>query len=333
MSQRIRMTRWGLIILTVMALLFSAVFGVRSYRTLVLLRSAQELGIAETSSIRGWMTLRYIGATYGVDEKRLIKKLELPPSIDRETTLWSLAEMRNISTFTYVQEVQTIIADRVEPKPTDGIADAKNGWLSTVADRFLSAVLVYGYPALGLTLFLGAVGAPVPTGLATTVAGSLASQGHMRWEWAIILAVGASVLGDVAGYGAGRLISGAFLERYGGWFGYTPANRARAEAMFTRWGAITVVLTRTLVSHLSSIVSILAGMSRFRFGTFLVLAIIGRIIWTVAYFELGFLVGKDLEAASGFLGNLSVFLLSIAAVVGASLALSRFGLLGSGPSR
>jgi hypothetical protein len=67
----------------VMALSLSALFGLRTYRTLVLLQSAQQLGMVETSSIRAWMTLQYVAATYKVDEDALVTRLQLPAGIDR----------------------------------------------------------------------------------------------------------------------------------------------------------------------------------------------------------------------------------------------------------
>ena len=315
----------GLIIVLIMALSLTFLFGIRSYRTLVLLQSAQQLAVVETSSIRAWMTLRYVAATYDVDEDELVTQLQLPTGIDRQVTLRSLAEKQGLSPFNYVRVVQAAIAEiaALQHKP-ESIEEPK-GWLDTISEGFLSAVLVYGYPALALILFLGAIGAPVPTGLSTTVAGSLASQGHLSWQWTIALAVGASVLGDLVGYGLGRMVSGTFLERYGRLFGYTSANRARVEVMFVRWGAIAVLLTRTLASHLSSVVSILAGVSRFRLASFLAFAVVGRIIWTAAYFELGYLVGADLEAASGFLANLSVFLILLVIFLGTATALVRLG--------
>ena len=322
---RLGWVRSGLIIVMVMALSLSALFGLRTYRTLVLLQSAQQLGMVETSSIRAWMTLQYVAATYKVDEDALVTRLQLPAGIDRQATLRLLAEKQGLSPFEYVQVVQVAIANIAALQHKPGSIEEPKGWLATISEGFLSAVLVYGYPALALTLFLGAIGAPVPTGLSTTVAGSLASQGHWSWQWTIALAVGASVLGDLVGYGLGRMVSGAFLERYGRLFGYTSANRARVEAMFVRWGAVAVLLTRTLASHLSSVVSLLAGVSRFRLASFLVFAVVGRIIWTAAYFELGYLVGTDLEAASGFLANLSVFLISVAIVVGTATGLVRLG--------
>jgi membrane protein DedA with SNARE-associated domain len=83
-----------------------------------------------------------------------------------------------------------------------------------------------------------------------------------------------------------------------------------------------VLLTRTLVSYLSSVVSLLAGVSRYRLTEFVVLAVIGRLMWTSAYLGLGYVIGADLEATAGFLTNLSGMLVSLAGLAGSGLVAS-----------
>jgi len=184
--------------------------------------------------------------------------------------------------------------------------------LEAIGDRFLAAVLSYGYPALALVLLLGALGLPVPTGLSVALAGSLIARGSMSWQWVSGLAVTASVLGDVAGYGLGRAVNATVLVRHGRWIGYTKRTRTHVQSLFDRWGAASVFLSRTLASHMSAVLNLLAGASHYPPGAFVLFTIAGRIVWASAYLALGLAVGASLEAASGFLANLSVFLLSLA---------------------
>jgi membrane protein DedA with SNARE-associated domain len=211
-----------------------------------------------------------------------------------------------------MQQVQRAIAESVPNREIQTGETNSTGWFGFNTDAILSALLVYGYPALALTLFLGAIGAPVPTGLATTLAGSLAARGQLDWLAAGMIAVIASAVGDVIGYGIGRWLGEGFLERHGRWLGLTPLRRARVQSLFDKWGAVTVLLTRTLVSHLSSVVSLLAGVAGYRFVGFIALALLGRVVWTSAYLGLGYGVGSDIEAASTFLANLTGLLLSLA---------------------
>lgn len=318
-------SRWAhrvLLALFVVMLLPTLMFGLRAYRSLLLLRSAYEMGAPAVSSVRGWMTLRYVADTYRAPEKALIDRLGLAPETDPDTSLRSLAEQERISPFEYVQRVQQAIVD-VVPARTIEPGGESTGWLGAIGEEFLASLLLYGYPALGLILLLGALGLPLPTGLSTAVAGSLAAQGRLSWLWASSVAVTASVLGDVAGYGLGRVLGREFLERRGRWLGYTPARRARAEWLFDRWGLLTVLLSRTLVSHVSGVVNLAAGVSRYRPLEFLAFATVGRLAWTSGYLGLGYGVGGDLGAATDFLKNLTGFLVSLAILVGQGAATFR----------
>jgi membrane protein DedA with SNARE-associated domain len=305
----------------VLAALATLWFGMRSYRTFLLLRSAYELGMPQASSVRAWMTLRYIAATYRIPPDLLLARLNLPATSSLDLSLRSIAERQGTTPFEYVQQVQRSMAD-IAPSAPPANARAAQGWLDWFNDQILAALLRYGYAILALTLLLGAIGMPVPTGLAATVAGSLSAAGRVDWLAAGVIAIAASLAGDAIAYGLGRGVSERFLARRGRWFGYTAARQAHAQALFARWGALTVLVTRTLVSHLSSVVSLLAGISRYRLTAFLSIALLGRALWTAAYMGLGYGIGGNLEYATDFLKNLSGFLVSLSILVAATLMAS-----------
>lgn len=302
----------------VLATLPTVLFGLRTYNSLLLLRSAYEAGAPLTSSIRPWMTLRYVATRYQISETSLIIRLKLPSETEPNTSLKSIAEGSGQSPFEFVRQVQHAIADVAPPNSRQH--GEPSGWLGLINDELLAAVLVYGYSVMATILLFGAVGFPVPTGLSVTVAGSLTALGRMNWMWVMVIAVGASIGGDIVGYGLGRLLGQHFLQHHGRWFGYTPGRQARVQALFDQWGAWTIVVTRTLASHLSSVVSVLAGLVRYRLSVFLVFDTVGRAIWTSAYFALGYIIGGNLEAATEFLTNLSILLVFLTLLSGAGMA-------------
>jgi membrane-associated protein len=309
--------RRAALLVFVLALVPTAIFGLRTYYSFLLLRSAYEVGAPITSSIRGWMTLDYVAATYRAPKTALIERLGLSPA-DSSSSLKTLADRAGVSPPQYVERVQRAVAEAVNhTAPTP--AAKSSSWLASLADRTLTAILIYGYPVLGATLLLGAIGLPLPDGIATAVAGSLAAQGRMDWLWAGAIVVLASVLGDAVGYGIGRLLGGEVLLRRGRWFGYTPERRVHVQELFDQWGLLTVFITRTFVSYLSSIASLLAGIARYQLSRFLAVAAIGRVTWAAAYLGLGAAVGSDLEAAAGFLTNLSLLLVLLTLLAGSGL--------------
>ncbi|MFC1673775.1 DedA family protein [Pseudomonadota bacterium] len=306
-----------LIPVMVLSLAASVYYSIKSYRTFQVLESARTLDIPEAGNIRAWMTVDYIATSYDAPVAELSRKLSLPPDTDPNKTLRTLSEEAGTDPLTYVQQMQQALADIYVTQAPQPQATGPIGWLEQLTEDFLSALLLYGYPVLGIVLFLGALGLPVPAGPLTAVAGTLALQGEINWVLACSLAVMASVLGDMAGYAAGRLLSPRFLDRWGHWVGYTRANRQRLERLYERWGGLTLILSRSLVAYIGAIASILAGAGRYRLDRFLIFSVIGRLLWTVSYFGIGYAVGSDFEVASGFLGYISLFLITFTVSIGA----------------
>ncbi|MBI2714739.1 MAG: DedA family protein [Rhizobiales bacterium] len=290
--------------------LASILFGLRSYGSYLLLRSAYDVGRPQVSSLRAWMTLDHVAASYRVPLTELLPRLGLPGDTHRDETLKTIADRRGVSRFEFTRDVQRALGQSAPP-PTAADSQSSGG----LTDRILSALLVYGYPALALTLLLGAIGLPLPIGVATVLAGSLAALGTLRWEWAAAVAVIASFAGDIVAYGIGRAVSENFLARHGRWIGYTTERKTHVQALLRRWGGMTVIISRTLTSSLSSIISLFAGVGRYGFARFLGFAAVGRLIWTSAYLGLGYGVGSNIEAASQFLGNLSGFIIALGVLV------------------
>jgi membrane protein DedA with SNARE-associated domain len=321
-STRPRWRRWLLAALIVAVAASTGMFALRSYSAFLLLRSARAAGVPQAGTIRPWMTLGYVADTYRIPAPALRERLALAPGTDADTPLVTLAQREGLSPFRYIQRVQAAVADAA---PETIVVPEAAGWIAVLEERLLAALLVYGYPVLGLTLLLGAIGAPLPTGLATALAGSLAATGRMSWGWAGVVAVMASLLGDGVGYGLGRAVRSEVLTRHGRWLGYTAARQRRAEVLFARWGMLSVLVSRTLVSHVSPVVNLAAGAGRYRAPAFLGVAAVGRLLWASAYLGLGYEVGADLDAATGLLKALTGLLVSLALLVG-------FGLLAAGRS-
>jgi membrane protein DedA with SNARE-associated domain len=319
---RFNWQRSVLLALFILAALAVVIFGLRTYRSFLLLRSAYELGAPDVSSVRPWMTLDYVASTYRVPAPALAERLRLLPGIDPKTTFRSLAARQGSSPFQYIQQVQKAISELRSTASLPGVKETVSG-PGTLGEELLAALLLYGYPVLGLTLLLSTTGAPFPSALSVVVAGSLIAQEKMSWFSSCAVAVASSVVGDLAGYGLGRLLGREFLEQRGRWFGFTPKRRARVETLFQQWGALCVLLTRSLISFLSSAMNLLAGASHYRLRVFLGWVIVGRVIWTLAYLGLGYAFAVVIEVAADFLSSLSIFLLALGALAGLGFLIYR----------
>jgi membrane protein DedA with SNARE-associated domain len=296
--------------------MFAAViFGLRTYRSFLLLRSAYRLAAPDVASLRAWMTLDYVATTYRIPGTVLAEGLGLSSNEDPKITLRSLAERQGQPPFQYIQQAQEAIS-RLRPVMSSLGGSYAASEPEGFGDEILVALLLYGYPILAITVLLGAMGAPFPTALSVVVAGSLIAQEKMSWFSSCAVAVASSVVGDLAGYGLGRLLGQEFLERRGRWLGFTSARRARGELLLQQLGVITVFLSRSLISFLSSAVNLLAGARRYRLRLFLPFATVGRLIWSLAYLSLGYAFGVAIEAAADFTSSLSGLLVSLVVLAG-----------------
>jgi len=330
-GSRRRPHRWWIVLLIVLAAVATALLGVRTWKTLSMLTSAYEAGVPHASTVRPWMTIRYVSTTYRIGEVDLRSRLGLAPGVPSETTLKALAHRAHFSPMDYARQVQRAIgASKAETADNGGSWTSR--WFESSGDGFIAAVLVYGYPAIAATLMLGALGLPLPSGLSMVVAGSLAANGLISWPLAAAVATASSVVGDLAGYGVGRGLGSRFVDRWGHWLGLTPLRRVRLDALFERWGAFAVLLSRSLLSVLSSAVNLVAGAGRYRLAAFFALTIVGRAIWTSAYLGLGYVGSAGLEPASDFLASLTGLLVSLALLAGLLVALRRRGLAAGSPA-
>ena len=309
-ESRLSRVGWAAAAIVIVSLIAGAFFGFRTYGTYRLLQSATQSGVPSTSGIRPWMTIGYVAETYGVAFITLAGRLQLSPDTDPKSTLKELADRTSLPRIDFTQRVQRALADTAPIQKSS----ASPGWLATLNDGILSLILTYGYAAFGVTLLLAALGLPLPSGVAVTIAGSLLAQGKLDWGLTFTLGICASMLGDIGGYLAGRMTGPSLLANWGPALGLSLGRQAFLTAMLSRWGALTVFLSRTLISTLSTFVSLLAGVSRYSAARFVLLSLVGRSFWTFAYLWLGYTIGTEVEAAARFLRNLSGLLFSLLAL-------------------
>jgi membrane protein DedA with SNARE-associated domain len=256
------------------------------------------------------MTVGYVATSFDIAAADLAEGLGMAADTPPETTLGSIANGRGLQPLPFVKRVQATVAGLVPVAPVVDVRARRE----RASDDVLSVLLEYRYPAFALVLLVGAIGVPVPTGFSTVLAGSMAAIGEMNLYLAAATAIGASVVGDAIGYAIGRLADESLLTKWGRWIGYTPRRQARLKRLFARWGGVSVVLTRTLVSPLSSLASLVAGIGRYSFEAFIGFAILGRVLWTIAYLSLGYVIGNNVEAAGTFLGHITGLVLSVGVI-------------------
>src|SRR5712671_2004260 len=153
----------------------------------------------------------------------------------------------------------------------------------------------HGYSLLIATVFLEAVGIPVPAALALLVAGGAAASGVLQVPNALGAALAAMLAGDTLMF---------LMGRYTGWWllgilcrlSLNPESCIlRSADTFHRRGR-TVLLFAKFIPGINSMAPPLAGSMNMRLAQFLRLDAVGVALYIGSYFSVGFLFSDALTA-------------------------------------
>ena len=181
-------------------------------------------------------------------------------------------------------------------------------------DRILPLIERYGYVVILFGVMLESTGVPLPGETILLASGVLVQQGHLDLEDAIVFGILGAVMGDQLGYWAGREGGRRFVLRWGRYVFITPERLARAEAFFERHGGKAVFLAR-FFSGLRVFGALVAGISRMRWGIFILYNVLGGAVWATAVVLLGYFLGSSLGLVERWLGRATLVLALILALV------------------
>jgi uncharacterized membrane protein YdjX (TVP38/TMEM64 family) len=143
-----------------------------------------------------------------------------------------------------------------------------------------------GAALAGVGLLIADVAIPVPSSIVMILHGALFGVATGA-ALSLVGGAGATALGFLIGRRGGRLLARLVTEK----------EKARADAVLRKWGALAVLITRP-IPLLAETVSILAGASPMGWGRMLAAAVAGNLPAAVLYAITG-ATAKDLS--SGFL--------------------------------
>ena len=179
-----------------------------------------------------------------------------------------------------------------------------------MADFLLTQIINYGAPILGLIVFIGSMGAPLPGTLIIVAVGAFCRQGFLSWPITGLIAFICVVLGDGLSYSMGYYAREPILRRFSSSVQWT-----QAEKSFQNWGGMSIFLTRFLITGIAVPVNLLAGTGSFPFKRFLMYDLAGEAIWVFGYGGLGYLFGTQWEVVSDFISNFGGLMLGLVMLV------------------
>lgn len=175
--------------------------------------------------------------------------------------------------------------------------------------------LAHGYWTLFSTLLLENAGIPLPGETMLLFAAFLAHQHHELSLGLIMLTgIAACTLGDNLGYWIGHHGGRPLLDRYQKYFRVSDGKIRRGEALFDRYGAITVFWAR-FIFGLRVIAGPLAGVLRMNWRRFALYNFLGAALWVSVIATVGFVFGKNWDRLLRILRSANELLVMAAVVM------------------
>jgi membrane protein DedA with SNARE-associated domain len=185
-----------------------------------------------------------------------------------------------------------------------------------------------GLPGIFALMAISSACIPIPSevvmlfaGFAVADPGQSASHHHMTMVGVILAGLLGTMVGSWVAYAIGRGGRLELLERHGGKLHMGPAQIARADRWFQRYGEPTVLFGR-LIPLIRAFVSLPAGIARMPLGRFTVLTLIGSTLWVIALAFAGHALGGDWTSVRKWFEYVDYAIL-VLAVIGIAYAIVR----------
>ena len=123
-------------------------------------------------------------------------------------------------------------------------------------------------------------------------AGLLVQTGRLDQPlWLVILlCIIAAIAGNITGYAIGYKAGPAVFKRQESKF-FTPEHVDKADAFFTKYGPVSLVLAR-FVPVVRTFITVMAGAARMDFKRFLLYTVVGGIVWVTSVTLVGYWLGN-----------------------------------------
>src|SRR5262245_42451321 len=186
-------------------------------------------------------------------------------------------------------------------------------------EELTGPLIEYGLVIVFANVLITQLGAPLPAIPTMIVAGALAAQGNWSAAFVIVLAVVASLLGDLPWFYAGR--------RYG----YRVLNTLcriavepdvcvrQTENIFQRWGAPSLMIAK-FVPGFATVAPPIAGAFRLGRTPFPVYSAVGAALWSGAAVIVGVIFHTEVNRALEWVADMGAWAIVVGVVIALYIA-------------
>ena len=181
-----------------------------------------------------------------------------------------------------------------------------------------------GYWAIFLGMLLEGLCLPIPAELVLGFAGFLVSQHKLLFLGSILAGWLGSLVGSVLIYFAARQYGCGLLYKYGRLCGLTHERIDYVSQFFHKYGPIMIIPWRQLPIVRNKI-SVVAGLTRLPFPTFLLYIVIGTGLWSALGISLGWYLGANWQILINMLTGVSKWMMVAGIMLICSAAVFLYG--------
>ncbi len=165
------------------------------------------------------------------------------------------------------------------------------------------AVFSLGYPGMVIALFVEGSGMPFPGDAALALYGFAAAKSQFAWPLVFAFCTLGYMVGAVAAYASSRMIASSVRGhiadyRVARFAGFSPRSFNRTTQLMHKYGPWMLILGRFLPG-VRSVCSYVAGLTRMRFGPFLLYTLVGSTIWCGTWIALGYILEDNVKLVLG----------------------------------
>lgn len=161
-------------------------------------------------------------------------------------------------------------------------------------EQMTSLLAQYGLALVFVNVLLVQAGAPVPAVPMLMVAGALAVGGTLSLPAIVLVAVAASLLGDLIWYAAGRYYGLRVLQLLCRISISPDTCVSQTESRFRRWGALSLIFAK-FIPGFSTVAPPLAGALRLNLAPFLIYSAISAALWAGLAAGTGMLFHRQID--------------------------------------
>jgi len=183
-----------------------------------------------------------------------------------------------------------------------------------IIEYIASLVEYLGYPGIFILMTLESSGIPIPSEAVVTFAGFLASRGVFNLYMIILISTLANLTGSIIFYYLGYIYGESFVHKYGRFLRINDSHIKFIEKWFDRYGDITVFIGR-ITPAIRTYISLPAGMGKMNKNRFIILTLVGSLIWNLFLAYIGLWLGDNWISIVEYLDIIAVIAMIIIIII------------------